>query len=515
MRVLPDILREAGLKHPDRLALSDPKESVSYRSLVTECATIAHRLSGMGFTRGERAVIVLPNSVQFVRAHFSILGAGGISVPCDASITPQSFLQIVRSCEPRLIFTDGAGLLRLQSTLCKTGITWVVLPEPSAADPLLSQIITLEVLLQDPIERFPDAPIDPKSIASLMYTTGTTGQPKGVQLTHENVLAALRNIGNFIGYSADDREVVVLPLSHNFGLGHVYCNLMHGGAVYTEGGLARPGRVLKSLASLGATGFPGTPLGYGMLMDNFGPALAECGRQLRFIVINSAPLPPERTVQLQRLLPRADIMVYYGLTEASRSTFISLSRCGQKYFQSVGRPMNGINIQIKNEHGANLPPKHVGEVTISGPTVSRGYWRNHQETQKNFRNGRLHTGDLGYLDEDGFLFITGRLKDAINVGGYKVNPSEVEEVIRRFAGVADVGVVGLDSFEGLTGEMIVAALVAESGCLVDLQSIERQCLKHLEKFKVPSRFLMVEQIPRTDTGKLKRRELAEQLAKQF
>jgi long-chain acyl-CoA synthetase len=181
--------------------------------------------------------------------------------------------------------------------------------ESAVEDTSFGRTMTLAEMLQHPTDGIPDRQADPTAVASLMYTTGTTGQAKGVQLTHENVLTALENISNFVGYTPNDREVVVLPLSHNFGLGHVYCNLLKGGAVYTEPGLARAGRVLKALRNFGATGFPGTPLGFGMLMDQFGPALAEYGQQLRFIVINSAPLPPERTTQLQRLLPRTDIMV--------------------------------------------------------------------------------------------------------------------------------------------------------------------------------------------------------------
>jgi len=349
---------------------------------------------------------------------------------------------------------------------------------------------------------------DPDDLAALMYTTGTTGLPKGVPLTHAAVLAALRSIVEFVGYNQEDREVVILPLSHNFGLGHVYCNLMSGGAVYTENGLARVGRVLKAVESFNATGFPGTPTGFGILMDNYGPVLAQKARNVRFSVINSAPLPPERTAQLRELLPQLDIMVYYGLTEASRTAFISLTRSGPGYYRSVGRPMKHVEVRVKTADKNAPSGVETGEILIRGAAVPSGYWNNPAETQTVFREGWLHTGDLGHLDADGYLWITGRIKDVINVGGYKVNSAEVERVLLTWPGVRDAGVVGIEGAGGMTGESVVAAIVGEAGFALDESCLQQHCVAHLEKFKVPSRFVVVSEINRSNTGKIKRAELA-------
>lgn len=330
-------------------------------------------------------------------------------------------------------------------------------------------------------------------------------------LTHANVLAALRSIIDFVGYSPDDREVVILPLSHNFGLGHVYCNLLCGGAVYTENGLARPGRVLKALASFRATGFPGTPTGFGLLLDQYATVLADKGRSLRFSVINSAPLPPERAAQLQQTLPQLDIMVYYGLTEASRTAFISLTRSGPAHYRAVGKPMGHVELEIR--HGsARVSAEEPGEVVVRGPAVSAGYWADAAQTAAAFPDGWLHTGDLGRLDENGCLWITGRIKDLINSGGYKVIPFEVEKILLTIEGVTDAGVAGLEGLTSVTGEAVVAGIVAKPGFVCDETALQQRCLASLEKFKVPVRFALVAEVPRTNTGKVKRAELAQMIA---
>ena len=514
MKRVADILLQGVERFGPRLALADPFESVTYAQLGVQASRLGRSLRGLGALPGERSLVVLPNSVNFVRAHFANLLAGLVSVPCDSNITADTLGSIAGSCRPRCLLTDQASLSRLTAQApLPDCIKDVLLLDhaPLKTGGTAGVWISAEVCANQPSDLL-DTPRGENEIASLMYTTGTTGRPKGVQLTHANILAALRSIVEFVGYTSDDREVVILPLSHNFGLGHVYCNLITGGAVYTENGLARVGRVLKAVESFGATGFPGTPMGFGMLIDQYAPVFAQKARNLRFSVVDSAPLPPERTKQIRELLPGLDIMVYYGLTEASRTAFISLSRCGPDYYRSVGRPMKHVEVQIRAPQGTALPSGETGEVVIRGAAVTPGYWNNPEENQTVFRDGWLHTGDLGHTDADGFLWITGRIKDVINTGGYKVNPSEVEKVLLTLPGVREAGVVGIEGLGKLTGESVVAALVTEPGFVLDEPEVQRHCIARLEKHKVPVRFVLVAEINRTNTGKIKRAELARLVA---
>lgn len=514
MKRVADILLRGAARFGARQAVADPLESVTYAQLGLQASQLGRALHALGTQPGERSLVVLANSVNFVRAHFANLLAGLVSVPCDANLTAETLGALAGSCEPRCLLTDRNTLARLTShaplPACIKDV--VLLDSAGPAMPGGSRLWAAGDIMSGQPADLLDTPREGDDLAALMYTTGTTGRPKGVPLTHANILAALHSIVEFAGYTSDDREVVILPLSHNFGLGHVYCNLMSGGAVYTENGLARIGRVLKAVESFGATGFPGTPMGFGLLIDQYGPVLASKGRNLRFSVINSAPLPPERTVQLRELLPQLDIMIYYGLTEASRTSFISLTRSGPGYYRSAGRPMKHVEVRIQNPTGTALPAGETGEVIIRGPAVPGAYWKNPEETQLAFRHGWLHTGDLGHVDADGYLWITGRIKDVINVGGYKVNPAEVEKVLLAWPGVRDAGVVGIEGAGGLTGESVVAALVGDAGFVPDEAALQQHCLARLEKFKVPARFVVVPEISRSNTGKIKRAELARVVA---
>lgn len=457
MKLLSDIVVTGAERFPAREAVSDQTTSWAYGDLYANASRVAAWLRHQGVRPGDRVTIKLPNGVEFIAAHFGVLLAGAVSVPCDPAIPPAGLETICRSCTPRL------GL------------------DP----PSIAQALATPGVAPLPPERTSD------DVAALLYTTGTTGEPKGVILTHANTLAALHNIADFVGYTADDREVVTLPLSHSFGLGHVYSNLMCGGAVHIEPGLARVGRVLRKISEWGATGFPGTPLGFAMLLEHYGELFARTCRHLRFIVVNSAPLPPEQAARMQAALPDTDLMVYYGLTEASRSTFISLTSTGPERYASVGRPMPGVSIRLADD----------GEILIRGPTVTSGYWNAPDATRAALTDGWLHTGDLGQFDADGYLHVTGRLKDLINVGGYKVSPEEVERVLLRHEAIADAGAFG--------GDQVEAAIVARGP--VDPKDLARLCYSHLEPFKVPVRFHRIDAIPRSNTGKIKRHQLAEQL----
>ncbi|MEM6909312.1 MAG: class I adenylate-forming enzyme family protein [Pseudomonadota bacterium] len=455
MTSLSDIILRGAESFPEREAVSDANTVLTYGELAERALKVAGWLTQQGVAPGERIMIVLPNGVDFVAAHFGVLFAGAVSVPCDSAASPATLAAIRQSCRP-------AAMLDADT------ITDALAHRQSASDAGSGS---------------------GSDLAAILYTTGTTGDAKGVMLTHDNTLAALCNISEFVGYTQADREVVILPLNHSFGLGHVYCNLLNGGAVYLEPGMTRVGRILRKIEEWGATGFPGTPLGVKLLLDRYGPVFAERCAGLRFMVVNSAPLPPEDAARLQEHLPQCDIMVYYGLTEASRSTFASLTQLGPDFYRSVGKPMPGVDLRLSQ----------AGEVLLSGPTVTPGYWGNPELTAEKIVEGYLHTGDLGRLDEAGNLFVTGRIGDMINFGGYKVMPSEVEAALQSHPAVDEVCVFG--------EELVEAAIVAVSG--FEEQELARHCHALLEPYKVPARFHQVASIPRSNTGKVRRFELAQ------
>ncbi|WP_309396744.1 class I adenylate-forming enzyme family protein [Cerasicoccus maritimus] len=453
MQQLADILAQGQSQWPNKVAVADASRSLTYGELALGAQCIAGWLIAQGVAPGDRVAIRLPNSVRFVETFFGVQWAGAVTTPLDPAMPEAQFRAIVKRAEPK-----------------------VVLDAQSPWEDIFSA-----APLGEAVNRAPD------DLASLMFTTGTTGQPKGVMLTQANVLTALQNITEFVGYTPADREVITLPLSHNFGLGHMLCNLLCGGAVYLEPGMSRVGRVLKAIESFGATGFPTTPLGVSLLLDRYREVFVERAQGLRFMVVNSAPLPPERAAELQAALPDLNVLVYYGLTEASRSTYISLTEAGPDRYGSVGQPMNAVDLKIAD----------TGEVLIGGPTVTPGYWCDDELTQATLPNGVLHTGDLGHLDGDGYLYITGRADDIINLGGYKINPLQVERVLEQFTGVAEAAVVG-------KGEVCAYYVATEE---LDADVLTKHCRTQLQVYETPQRYIRIDALPRTDSGKLKRQEL--------
>jgi long-chain acyl-CoA synthetase len=472
-------------------ALRDSSKSLTLEALVDQSRRLASALAGRGISVGDRVLIWSSNRVDFVIAHFAVLFAGAISVPVDQTAGVNGVKFILESSSPKALILPVSLLpVFQQHSLAKPGIVIVFddgLPAPHGScmlDELISDGRPFEVM--SGVEH-----------SSILYTTGASGRPKGVLLNHTATIHTVRNVMEYVRYTSADREVIAIPITHSFGLGHVYCNLFAGGAAYLENGLSNVKRVLTAIDNWGATGFPGTPLGFGLLLDNFRAPFQRCARNLRFVVINSAPLAPERAAQLQEALPSTELFVYYGLTEASRSTYISLSAAGPSKYAAVGRPMKGVDIEITGDKG---------EILIRGPHLASGYWCDEELSSKSFGPEGLRTGDLGRFDNDGFLYVTGRISDLINFGGFKIDPVEVEQWLRFQPEIADAAVAPLSVKSG-EEVVIVAIVVLKPGVTLDGPALERRARGVLDAFKVPSKWIESPALPRSSTGKMLRGEL--------
>ena len=340
---------------------------------------------------------------------------------------------------------------------------------------------------------------DPEAIADVLFTTGTTGKPKGVVLTHSNLVAAATNINAFIGNTDEDIEVVPIPLSHSFGLGRLRCALVAGGAVVLTEGFLFPAKIFHALSDWKATGLVAVPAGFALLFRLSGDKLGEYAEQLKYIEIGSAPMPQSDKERLMRLLPSTRICMHYGLTEASRSAFIEFHASSDK-LGTIGKASPNVSITVRDERGEELPTGETGELCVRGGMVTRAYWDAPEETQESHWGDWLRTGDLAYVDEEGHLYLTGRAKDMINVGGVKVAPQEVEEVLRKHPLIEDAACVGIPDPQGLAGEAVKAFLVpvgASPSHDPPVQELVEFLRQHLEAAAVPVAFEWVDAIPKT------------------
>jgi acyl-CoA synthetase (AMP-forming)/AMP-acid ligase II len=492
-------LLEPLLAHADsgaeREALADASRSLTYGQLVVEARRRASVLREEGVRPGDRVLLVAANSVDQLVGHFSILLSGAISIPIEGAAPEDRVGFIVGDCEPKAIVADDKALAVAAKV---TGASRCVLSlsqwQARAADAAPA----------DYRRRAPD------DIVCLMYTTGSTGRPKAAVLTWRGLGSALEHIMEYVGCDASDREAVVLPLSHSFGLGHAYCTLLSGGFLWVSDGLRPAGVLFDALARRRLNAMPVTPSMLRLLLGPYRAAFLGKAAGLRRLVINSEPLPAEQAGDVVAAFPKADIIVYYGLTEASRSTFLRLREEPVGRYRTVGRPAPRVQVQIRDESGEQVSPGTEGEVCLHGPHLAAGYWRRPDEQAEAFRGGWMHTGDLGALDSDGYLTITGRIKDQINVGGLKVAATEIESALRRHPLVADVAAVGLADPDGLRGEVVAVAIVARDSSL-SVPDIAAFCDTHLATAAQPRRIALVDAIPRATTGKALREDLRRML----
>ena len=432
--LLTHLLTIAG-NHPDRIALCCGKQAMSYGEFRTNILTTGARLRSLGVKEGDRVLISGGNTLAIPVLYFAVhaLGAVVVPVPPDA---PESVLAG--------LVADATARLAVVEKPVKTIPCASVTPAAVTAYTGAHQEI-------EPVCRR-------DAIADLLFTTGTTGRKKGVVLTHANILAAARNITEFVGNTSEDVEVVPLPLSHSFGLGRLRCLALTGHTLILEPGVGTGATVVKRVLDARATGLALVPAGFDILRRMTGAVLGQAREHLRYIEIGSAPMRPETRQWLTALLPHTRICHHYGLTEASRAAFTEYHSDAHKP-GTAGRAAPNVEIVICDEKGRCLPAGETGEVVVRGGMVMQEYWNQPELTRETLCDQGLRTGDIGYVDADGYLFLLGRHNDLINVGGRKVAPDEIEDLLCQLDGVKDAGCVGEP--DELLGECVKAYLVAD------------------------------------------------------
>jgi long-chain acyl-CoA synthetase len=476
--LLTHLLTIAG-SHPDRIALRCGSEAVRYGEFRTRILTTATRFRALGVEEGDRVLICGGNTLAIPVLYFAVhaLGAVAAPVPPDA---PESVLAALAA--------DAAVRLAVVEKPVKNMPCTVVSPAAVTASTAGDQEV-------EPVYRR-------DAIADLLYTTGTTGRKKGVVLTQANILAAARNITEFVGNGPEDVEVVPLPLSHSFGLGRLRCLALTGHTLVLEPGVGTGATVVKRILDTRATGLALVPAGFDILRRMTRDALGQAREHLRYIEIGSAPMKPETRQWLTELLPRTRICHHYGLTEASRAAFTEYHGDAHKP-GTAGRAAPNVEIVICNEKGRPLPVGETGEVVVRGGMVMQEYWNQPELTRQTLCSEGLKTGDIGYVDADGYLFLLGRHNDLINVGGRKVAPDEIEDLLCQLDGVKDAGCVAEP--DELLGECVKAYLVADRE--IRRAEVVAFMRSRVEECKIPQVIERIERIPRTSSGKIQRQIL--------
>ena len=457
---------------PLKTALIQGQTEVSYEQLwkETEMAAAWFRQQAK---RGDRVIVSASKDIQFVYTYFGAHMAGMICVPIDPETNETRLKRIVEVAKPSLI----VGELRN-----KGGYDVIPFGECKAGK--------MEEM------QFPEE----SDVADLLFTTGTTGLPKGVALTFGNQMAAAENINAFIGNIEDDVEMLALPISHSFGLGRLRCVFAKGATLVMLGSFASMKKFFGEMERCRVTGFGMVPASWAYILKMSGEKIGQFADQLKYIEIGSAFMPLENKQRLMKLLPTTRICMHYGLTEASRSAFISFHD-DREHLMTAGKAAPNTEVAVFSEQGERLQANEDGEICVKGGHVCSDYWGMPKEVfERDFFDGYFRTGDWGHLDDEGYIHLVSRKKEIINVGGKKVSPMEVEEHLNEIDGIEESACVGVH--DEVLGEVVKAFCVCTKE--VDYEEVKKILFRKIENYKIPVFFETIDQLPKTQNGKLQR-----------
>jgi long-chain acyl-CoA synthetase len=485
-----EAIGQRAVQHPDKVALHCGDQQVTYGQLWSRVNAAACYLADNGVRPGERVLLPAPSVPAFVYGYFATHLVGGIAVMLDPNASVARREDLVRRTRPALTFGTGSH---------------------GGADVRASprSIHELATLAESRRAFVPPA-LD--AVADLVFTTGTTGRPKGVRLTHGNIATATSHVNAVTSATADDVTLIPIPLYHNFGLGSLRCFLSAGAAVVLVQGFRLPGEIFKALADHAATGLIGVPAGYAVLLKFGERGLGPFAARLRYLEVGSAPMPHEHKRMLMEILPHTRLFMHYGLTEAARSAYSEFHRDSAR-LDTVGLPSPGVQIETRDENGRKCGVGERGMMWIRGGHVSTGYWEEPELNAMTFVDGWMRTGDIAHLDADGYIHLHGRHDDIVNVGGNKVAPEEVENVLSEHPAVSEAACIGVPDPRNVTGQTIRAHLVLAPGqAEVTDAELSNWVSAWLEPYKVPTQYRWVGTLPRSASGKLFRAVLRKEAA---
>ena len=479
MKSIEELLFSIEQQTPDKVALISGETEVTYSQLWNYCLRAACKLqNAYHLQKGDRVILSAAGNIEFVYVYFGVHLAGGICVPIDPDTNQTRFNHIEASTKP----------------VCVMGTLHNVARETTPFSDVINDTEKAEFTVPEMSE-----------IADILFTTGTTGAPKGVALSYLNLAAAARNINEFIGNSADDVELLALPVSHSFGLGRMRCALTKGATVVMLGTFANVKRFFNEMKRCNVTMFAMVPASWGFIKKMSGKYIGKFADQLKFIEIGSSFMPKEEKEFLMEQLPHTRICMHYGSTEASRSAFMEFQTYKDNLL-SAGKASPHTEIKIFSPEGKPLPVGEEGEVCVKGEHVTCSYWNESPERfASDFYDGYFRTGDCATMDAEGNIYLKSRIKEMINVGGKKVAPMEIEDILNTIPGIKESACIGIPDPGVVLGEVVKAFVVADES-LTD-EEIMSQLKPQLEVYKLPVEIERISEIPKTSSGKIQRLKL--------
>lgn len=500
---LVDLLLAAAARDPGKVALRRKHSTWTYGDLTRGAAAAAARLREHGLEPGDRVGLLFRNCPEYVAWFYGALAARLAVVPLNVQERANVLAVQVAHGGARLVVgdPDHPEWSALRGAL-PDAVPMLTVPaedhEESAARFLQAVQARAGQALESPSVARDD-------LAMLLYTSGTTGRPKGVMLSHGNLVANNVTIIEYLRLGPGDVGLTVMPFHFSYGNSVLHTHLGAGATLLLEDNLAYPLVVMQRLQNERVTGFSGVPSTFAILMSRTRIEDFDLGA-MRYLTQAGGAMTRAAIQRMRELVPSARFFVMYGQTEATaRLTYLPPERLDEK-LGSIGKALAGIDIEVRGLDGKVLPPRQTGELCARGPNIMLGYWRDEAATREAVVDGWLRTGDLAHTDEDGFLYIDGRVVEMIKVGSFRVSPLEVEEVLATLPGIAEMAVASMP--DELLGQAVKAVLVLRDGATLDEREVKAHCRARLAAYKVPKVVEFARELPRTSSGKIQRFKLS-------
>ena len=490
MSPLIETFWEMADRYPEQTAIIDRDRRIKYGRLVSVINATVFWLSSNSLVKGDRVGIHLANSIEYVVLFYACWRAGYVPVALNTFASQREIEFWAKDSGCSLIFSDK----------------FEYIPTPVPIYKILTTQNHVSINGQEIIES-PDkagsSRISLDDIASIIYTSGTTGNPKGITLSHRNIAANIHAIIKSLNISHEDVFLCVLPFFYSYGNSVLHSHLVAGATLVILNQVTYPVEILKTIERQHCNGFAGVPSLYITLLKKTGFRGYDLS-SLRYMTQAGGPLSVGYIKEIHSLLPKVDFVIMYGQTEAtSRISYLPARYLEQKP-GSVGIGINGLTITIVDSDGQECRPNDTGEICVQGENIMVGYWGNPEATSEVLVNNKLHTGDMGYKDQDGFLYILGRQSEILKISDHRVSPYEIEEVLLLHEAVKECAVIGCEHQQ--MGQFAKAFVVINGGEIAE-SKLKKFCKQSLASYKIPKEIEFVESLPKTSFGKIKRNQL--------
>ncbi len=497
--LIGDIVSKTANKKGNKIAAVLDEEKITYQELEKESNKLAHGLIDLGINPSDMVSIMLPNSIEFLTAYLGVIKSGATMVPLNISFKVPAVEYILNNSEAKVVITSKKFLPLIQQCSLNN-LEKIILVDGDKSDDymLLSELAEQDSTLPELKN------IDQKFTAACLYTSGTTGQPKGAMLTHHNLIFDTKKTIEHLKVDDSDRYICVLPMFHAFA--ETVCMLMplFLGAEIVIVDKFLPEKVLKTIQEKNVTFFAGVPTMYSALLNVKNKDDYDLSH-LNLCISGGAAMPQQTMEDFEETF-NVKILEGNGPTETSPVAYVNPVD-GKRKSGSVGLPIPETKVKIVDENDDEIPHGEIGEIIVQGDHVMKGYFKMPDATEKTLRGGWLHTGDLGKMDEDGYVYIVDRKKDMINVGGMNVYPREIEEQLYKHPKIREAAVVATK--DELRGEIPKAVIVLKDGETSDEREIKRYCMQYFANYKVPKLVDFLDELPKNATGKIDKKSLSD------